>query len=315
MTRKIIIDTDPGIDDAMAVLFALKSPELSVIGLTTVFGNVYTTQGTENALYLLDVAGRPDIPVAQGAERPLVLPPRPPADFVHGKDGLGNLPPFTPRGQPDPRPAARFIVDTVSAFPGEVTLVALGPLTNLALALALEPRLVEMVAEVVLMGGAVTVSGNVNPAAEANIWNDPHAAEVVFSAGWPVTMVGLDVTTQVVMTDEYLAGLNVTGAPDGEFVYRISRFYVDFHRRYYNLNGAHTHDPSAIACVVDPSLFTTFRGPVRVVTEGIAAGQTILDRHQQWFEPTPWSNRPPVKVCLGVDAPRLLALYRQRILA
>ena len=316
MPKKIIIDTDPGVDDAMAILFALKSPELDVVGLTTIFGNVYTPQGVENALRLVELAGRPDIPVAHGAELPLVAPLESVADFVHGSDGLGNTNPPRPRGHPDGRPAAQFIVDTVmAAQPGEITLVPLGPLTNLALALALEPRLVDHVAGVVLMGGAAMVNGNVNPAAEANIWHDPHAADIVFTAGWPVTMVGLDVTMQTVMTDDYLASLNVPGSTEGEFIYRISRFYRDFHHRHYGMNGIHTHDPSAIAYVINPDLFTTRRGPVRVITEGPAAGLTLLDRRQQWLEPNAWSDKPAVNVCVGVDSERLLALYRERILA
>jgi inosine-uridine nucleoside N-ribohydrolase len=201
------------------------------------------------------------------------------------------------------------------ARPGQITLVPIGPLTNLALALALEPRLPEKVIEVVLMGGAATVNGNVNPAAEANIIKDPHAADMVFNAGWPVTMVGLDVTLQTVMTDDYLASLKASGSATAEFVYDISRFYRNFHHGLFGLAGVHTHDPSAIAYVIDPTLFTVERGPIRVITEGLAAGQTLFDRRQQWHEPNVWSDKPAVNVCLGVDSERLLALYRERITA
>ncbi|GAB4439232.1 MAG: nucleoside hydrolase [Anaerolineae bacterium] len=313
MSKKIIIDTDPGIDDAMAILLALKSPEIELVGLTTIFGNVYTPLATQNALRLVEFAGRPDIPVAHGAEAPLITPLEAVADFVHGRDGLGNvnLPP--PQGQPIAKAAAQFMVETVMAQPGEITLVPIGPLTNLALALALEPRLAQNVAEVVVMGGAVTVNGNVNPAAEANIINDPHAADRVFTAGWPVTMVGLDVTLQTIMSDDYMAALNASGSPTAEFIYAISRFYRDFHYDTHGLAGMHTHDPSAIAYVLDPTLFTTVRGPVRVATEGIAAGQTLLDRFQNWRDSNPWTNQPAVNVCLEVDSERLLALYQQRI--
>lgn len=313
MPQKIIIDTDPGVDDAMAILFALKSPELEVVGLTTVFGNVHTHLATQNALRLVEFAGRADIPVAHGAELPLVVPLDYVADFVHGGDGLGNTNPPPPQGRPVGQPAAQFIVETVMAHPGQITLVPVGPLTNIALALALEPALAENVAGVVLMGGAATVNGNVNPAAEANIFHDPHAADIVLTANWPVTMVGLDVTMQTIMTDDYLASLNTPASPAGQFIYRISRFYRDFHQESYGLNGIHTHDPSAIAYLIDPSLFTTGRGPIRVVTEGIASGQTLLDRHQRWRSPNDWSGKPAVNVCLGVDSKRLLALYHQRI--
>jgi inosine-uridine nucleoside N-ribohydrolase len=315
MPKKIIIDTDPGIDDAMAILFALKSPEIELIGLTTIFGNVYTDLATQNALRLVEFAACPELPVAHGAERPLVRPLGPTADFVHGSDGLGNvnLPP--PRGRAIEQPAAQFIVEKVMARPGQITLVPIGPLTNLALALALEPRLVENVAEVVLMGGAAEVSGNVNPAAEANIICDPHAADAVFTAGWPLAMVGLDVTAPTVMDDAYMADLEASGSATAEFICQISRFYRDFHYEVHGLAGMQTHDPAAIAYVIDPTLFITERGPVRVVTEGIAEGQTILDRRQKWYHPTPWSNQPPVNVCVGVDSERLLALYKERIAA
>ena len=313
MPKQIIIDTDPGIDDAMAILFALRSPDLEVVGLTTIFGNVRTDLATENALRLVELSGRPEIPVARGAEKPLVLPLENVADFVHGADGLGNTNLPSPGGQAVAVPAARFIADTVMANPGQVTLVPIGPLTNIALALALEPRIVENVAEVVIMGGAATVNGNVNPAAEANIYMDPHAADLVFRADWPLTMVGLDVTMKVIMSDEYLAALSSGGSTVGEFIYRISRFYLEFHGQAYGIQGAHTHDPSAIAYVIDPTLFETRSGPVRVVTEGIAMGQTVMDQRGQWPEAHPWTDIPAANVCLDVDSERLLKVYKRRI--
>lgn len=315
MPKKIIIDTDPGVDDAMAILLALKSPEIELVGLTSIYGNVYTDLATQNALRLVEFTGRPDIPVVHGAETPLVVPLDSVADFVHGRDGLGNINMPPPKGRAVDRPAAQFIVEMVMAHPGEITLVPIGPLTNLALALALEPRLAQNVAEVVVMGGAATVSGNVTPAAEANIINDPQAADIVFTAAWPVTLVGLDVTMQTIMTDEYMLALKASGSPTAEFIYAISRFYRDFHYETHRLAGMHTHDPSAIAYVLDPTLFTTVRGPIRVVTEGLAIGQTILDRHQNWRQPNAWTDQPAVNVCLGVDSERLLALYQERITA
>lgn len=311
MPKKIIIDTDPGVDDAMAILFALNSPEVELVGLTTIYGNVYTDLATQNALRLVEFAGRPDIPVAHGANLPLVVSLESVADFVHGSDGLGNTNPPPPHGTPVDRPAAQFIVDTVMANPGQITLVPIGPLTNIALALALEPRIAQNVAGVVIMGGAATVNGNVTPAAEANIIHDPHAADAVFTAGWPLTMVGLDVTMKTMMTGDYLAALG--GSKFGDFIVGISRFYFDFHRQMYGMNAIHTHDPSAIAYVVDPTLFTTERAPIRVVTEGMAAGQTLMDRRQKWYSPNDWSDRPATNVCLDVDSGRLLALYKERI--
>lgn len=314
MPKKIIIDTDPGVDDAMAILFALKSAEIELVGLTTIFGNVYTDLATQNALRLVEFAGRPDIPVAYGAELPLIVPLSYVADFVHGADGLGNTNQLPPQGQAVDQSAAQFIVDMVMAQPGQISLVPIGPLTNIALALALEPRIAENVAEVVIMGGAATVNGNVNPAAEANIIHDPHAADIVFSANWPLTMVGLDVTMKTIMSDDYLASLKAAGTRTTDFIYDISRFYRIFHDQYH-LAGIHTHDPSAIAYIIDPTLFTTERGPVRVLTEGMAMGQTLLDRRQHWLKPNAWTDRPAVNVCLDVDSEGLLTLYKERITA
>ncbi len=311
MPKKIIFDTDPGIDDAMAILFALNSPEVEVVGLTTVFGNVWVHQATDNALKLLEFAGRSEIPVAAGADKPLMISFDQPSHFVHGNNGLGEVYLPEPKNNPDPRNAAQFIIDMVMQQPGEITLVPVGPLTNIALALMLEPRIIERVAEVVMMGGAATVNGNVNPAAEANIWHDPHAADRVFTAGWPVTMVGLDVTTKTHMDEAYLAGL--CSSRTGEFIHNISRFYLDFHYQVHHIRACHTHDPSAIAYLIDPTLFTVAHGPVRVICDGIAAGLTLWDREGEWHNANPWSTQRPAAVCVDVDSERLLKLYHERI--
>lgn len=315
MTKKIVVDTDPGIDDAMAILFALASPALEVLGLTTIYGNVLTDMATRNALHLLEFAGRTNIPVVQGAAQPLHVRYHGAASFVHGDDGLGNTNQPLPSLTPHTQSAAQFIVETIMANPGEVTLVPVGPLTNIALALLLEPRIVQHVAEVVIMGGAATVNGNVNPAAEANIYNDPHAADLVLTADWPVTMVGLDVTTKVLMDDAYLAGLCTTGGRTARYIRDICHFYLAFHQQVHNVYAAHTHDPSAIAYLLDPTLFQTIRGPIRVVTEGIGRGQTLMDRRGYWSRPNEWSVHRPVNVCVDVDADRLLALYADAICA
>jgi uridine nucleosidase len=308
MTRKILIDTDPGIDDTMAILFALRSKELAVVGLTTVFGNTDVEFTSQNALRLVELEGHHHIPVAQGSGRPLVLPNRSLGKVVHGQDGMGNtnLPP--PKGHLVSQHAAQFIVATVLANPGEITLVPVGPLTNLALALRLEPRIAGLVREVVLMGGSAFRGGNASPVAEANIHNDPHAARIVFNAGWPLTMVGLDVTMGCVMTAEYLNRLCQSGNLATDLIGRILPVYQQFHDQEYSMGGAiHTHDPSAIAYLIDPDLFQTERLPVYVETEGKCAGQTVPDRRQQWTE------TPVVNVCLNVNAPGLQELYLERL--
>jgi len=323
--KKLIIDTDPGIDDAMAILFALAAPQLAtdqaydhlsdidVIGLTTIFGNVSTARATENALHLLEVAGRTDIPVAQGAARPLTLPFAGAAEFVHGADGLGNIGPRQPTALRHELTAAHFIVETIMAHPGEVTLVPIGPLTNIALALLLEPEIATQVAEVVIMGGAAMVNGNINPAAEANIYHDPHAADLVFTAGWPITMVGLDVTTKVVMDRAYLSSLRLPGKHTGSYIDDICQFYLAFHQQSHQIDAAYTHDPSAIAYLLDPTLFQTMQGPIRVLTEGLGRGQTLMDRRTHWTRANAWSSHRPVNVCVEVDEARLLALYKAAI--
>jgi inosine-uridine nucleoside N-ribohydrolase len=307
-SRRVILDTDPGIDDAMAVLFALRSPALEVLGITTVFGNADTEVGTANALRLVELAGR-DVPVARGAERPWVVPKEPPPDFVHGVDGLGNISAPPAAGKAIEMSAAEFIVATARKYRGEVTLIAVGRLTNLALALALEPRLPTLVREVVLMGGSASARGNVTPVAEANVWGDPHAADIVFTAPWGVTMVGLDVTTRVRMPDELLLRMAGKDERVGGFLYRISRFYRRFHESTGVMGGFYVHDPSAVAYAIDPSLFSTEKARVRVVTEGLAVGQTIAvvgPVSERWKA---WHGRPEVAVCREVDAERLLRLF------
>ena len=309
---KVIIDTDPGIDDAMAILFALNSPRLDVLGLTTVFGNAGTEQATANALRLVELAGR-NIPVAVGATRPWVLPPSPPPDFVQGSDGLGNIHAPPPAGRPIEADAASFIVQTVRRHPGEVTLLALGPLTNLALALAIEPRLPDLVQRVVVMGGAAGVPGNVSPVAEANIAGDPHAADIVLTTPWPVTMVGLDVTTRVKLDDEVLLRLAKKNELVGGFIFKISRFYRRFYESIGITGGFYVHDPSAVAFVISPDLFSTERSPMRVVTDGIAIGQTIPAPSGRADEWKAWRGRPEVEICRGVDAEGLLRLFESTL--
>lgn len=308
MVKKILIDTDPGVDDAMAILFALRSPELEVVALTTVFGNAPVDLTTQNALRLLELEGNHHIPVARGADLPLVRPRGELGLYVHGDDGMGglNLPP--PTGAPVDIPAAQFIVDIVMANPGEITLVPLGPLSNIGLALMLEPAIAHNVAEVILMGGSAYDRGNASPVAEANIYNDPEAAALVFDAGWPLTMVGLDATHRCVMTPSYLDELYQAGNPATELIRKILPFYQRFHDCFYAMSGSlHTHDPSAVAYAIDPGLFTAKQMPIYIETQGRCAGDTVPDLRGKW------KQSPLTTVCLDVDAPRLLALYLDRL--
>jgi inosine-uridine nucleoside N-ribohydrolase len=309
---KIIIDTDPGIDDAMAILFALRSPALEVVGITTVFGNATIDNATANALTLVGLEGS-QVPVARGAGQPLVKERRPAPAFVHGADGLGEVGRQQPVGSVVGSSAAQFIVESARRYPGEITLVPLGPLTNVALALAIEPRLPALVKEVVLMGGAARVEGNVSPVAEANIFGDPHAADIVFKTPWKVTMVGLDVTTQVRMTDPVLQRIAEANPRLGELIFSITRYYKSFYESRGVHGGFYVHDPSAIAYVIDPGLFEAWEARVRVATEGLASGQTVTvfgTPPEFW---TPWHEAPEVWVCREVEAERLLSLYESTL--
>lgn len=309
---KVIYDTDPGIDDAMALLLALSSPEIEIVGLTTVFGNTNIEATTRNALNLLDLAGRSDIPVAKGAGQALLLPPGPTGEFVHGDDGMGNIGWTTVHNagqKPIPMHAAQFIVETIMQNPGQITLVAVGPMTNLGLALQLEPRIAQHARGVVIMGGSVLASGNVSPTAEANIHADPHAAALMFGAGWDVTMAGLGVTTATLMDDAFFAALGQSHNKFGQFIAQIVPFYQKFHRERYGLadGNVHTHDPSAFAYLIDPTLFAGERWSVVVPLDGVSAGTTIADRSGHFFD------TPKTHCLMQVDSARFLAMFRERL--
>lgn len=314
--KKIIIDTDPGIDDAMAIFVALRSPEVEVIGLTTIFGNVYTTLATRNALHLLEVAERGDIPVAEGSHVTVMQGTKLRiADFVHGSDGLGNqnFPP--PKGKPIDQSAVAFLVEQANLYPGKVTVVALGPLTNIALAVQLDPTFPEKIGQIVILGGAFSVNGNVNPAAEANIFGDPEAADIVFTCGADILAVGINVTHQVVLTDDDRDKLEKSEGKFARYLCKILELYFSYHREAYSTKGVYLHDPTALLAAVNPSLLTYTTGVVRVQTSGITRGLTLFDTTKKRYgEITEWSNKPTVKVAVTVDAPAVVELVMERLM-
>lgn len=310
MSRKIIIDTDPGIDDAMAICLAFNSTALDVLALTTTFGNVSVTQATQNALVLAEL-NQVDVPVAQGVAVPLEIAPLPHPDFVHGSDGFGNISWPAPTRVADPRSAAQMIVDLVHQHPNEVTLIALGPLGNLAKALQLDPSIAGLVDEVILMGGAAQESGNVTPVAEANIINDPHAADIVFGASWAVTMIGLDATHQVLMGDNELNAIRDKDEVCGDFLHQATQYYFDFYRERVGIDGCYVHDASTIVYAISPDIFSTQDGVIRVATEGVAIGQTIVAEPGRTYAVDFWQGRPTTNICMGVDAKRMLELILQ----
>jgi purine nucleosidase len=314
---KVIYDTDPGVDDAMALLLLARHRDVDLLGITTCFGNGTIETTTRNALYLKGLFGI-NAPVSRGAGEPIVggAASEPPT-MVHGDNGLGNIPIAAVTAAADPRPAAQMIIDLVRANPHEVTIIAVGRMTNLALAMRLDPGIVPLVKAVSVMGGAFGRNGhfgNVTPVAEANISGDPVAADVVFGAGWPLTVVGLDVTHESVMTDDYVEALARDAGRDGKFLWEVSRFYAGFYTSTAQTkSGFAVHDSSAVAYALHPEFFAIERGAVRVVTEGIARGQTILRPEGYFDHASDWDGRPMVDVCVGVDAPAFLSFYRNTI--
>jgi purine nucleosidase len=282
--ENLILDCDPGHDDAVAILLAAGNPRLNLLGITTVAGNQTLELVTRNALAVCAQAGI-RVPVAAGAARPLVRPQLV-AGEIHGASGLDGPVLREPAFELDPRPAAQFIVDTVMAHPhGSVHLVPIGPLTNIAMAIRLEPRIVERVKSVVLMGGAVAVHGR-TPVTEFNIQADPEAAAAVFEAGWPITMVPLDLTYQALATDEVLARIGAVGGELGQFVVEMLTFFGEQYRRERGLPAAPVHDPCAVARLIDPTVFTTRPAFVAVELTGTWTwGQTVTDYRGQLGRP------------------------------
>jgi purine nucleosidase len=269
--RKVILDCDPGIDDAFAIAFACGHPGIELCGVTTVAGNVSLDRTTGNALAVLDFLGRADVPVAAGSPAPLLRSFS--TDGVHGESGLGAATLPAPRSQPVAAHAVDFLIERIAAEPGAVTLVATGPLTNVALAVRRHPPLVTQVADFIIMGGSAG-RGNVTPAAEFNIWCDPEAAAIVFAAGWRVTMAGLDVTHQALATAEVTDRLRALGRLSDELL-------LPGLRGYHSLAdgpGQPVHDVCALALVVAPGLFGCQPAHVEVETQGrLTAGMTVTD--------------------------------------
>jgi len=321
----LILDVDTGVDDALAILYALASPEVRLIAATTVMGNVDVDQTTENTLAVLELCGRSDVEVAKGAGRPLV---RDHLAFpvVHGERGLGRaeLPPAS--RPPSNRDAERLLVEIARERPGEVLLVATGPLTNVALALAEEPGLPDLLRGFAIMGGAFDHQGNVTPAAEANIWVDPDAAQAVFRgfAGVPEEKlpigVGLDVTEQVKLGRDGVDAMcePAPGSRLAMFLQGSVPFYIEFYERFGSTEGASMHDPLALAIAIDPSLARLQTTRVEVETDGRwTRGATVTDlrgiRRSPW--PTDWMPEDNARVALDVDVPAFMSRFTERVRA
>lgn len=274
--RKIIIDTDPGIDDALAILLALSArEELDVLALTTVNGNVDVEKVTKNAFKILDVAGRTDIPVYKGNRKPLMRENSMPAD-CHGDDGLGNIGVAESAGVPEEESAADFLIRKVREEKGEITLVPIGPLTNIAEAVQKDPAFVKNVKEVVIMGGAVH-EGNVTPYAEFNFWVDPEAAKIVFQAGFEkIVMVGLDATKHVWLNPALRELLYQINTPVSRFIHKVTRVYADAHWRQHQKLGSELCDVLVTAYLLDNGVIDTIDAFVDVETQGLCEGASVV---------------------------------------
>jgi len=308
MPQKIIIDTDPGQDDAVAILLALASPELEVLGITCVAGNVPLALTTRNARIICELAGRPETRVFAGCDRPmrrdLVT-----AEYVHGKTGLNGADLPDPTMPLQPGHAVDFLIDTLRAEPaGSVTLVPIGPLTNIATAMTRAPDIISRIGRIVLMGGAYFEVGNVTPAAEFNIYVDPEAAQIVFGAGVPLVVVPLDVTHQALTTRARVAAFRALGSPVGDAVAGWTDFFERFDMQKYGSEGAPLHDPCTIAWLLRPDLFEGREINVEIETEGrLTTGMTVAD----WWRVT---DRAPNALFLRhVDADGFYALLTERL--
>ena len=322
--RRIVLDTDPGIDDAMAILLALRSPELKIEAITTVYGNVPVDLGTENARKLVDLSGRKDVVVARGAWHPMLRPLHT-AELIHGENGLGGVELPAPKTRLDPRQAVQVIHDVISANPGKVTLVPVGPLTNIAMAFLQYPELAGKTREIILMGGTVG-AGNVTPVAEANIYADAEAAKIVFESGVPILMVDMTACAQARLTREDAAKFDASTDPVAKFIGAIAKPYLAFSERF-EPGGAAIYDALAVGIAIDPAVAKTFK-PVHVAVETkgeLTYGATVtnqsLTTEQSEFRDGRFkivgfpSVAPNAAFPAVVDGERFRRLFSQRLMS
>jgi purine nucleosidase len=305
--RRIIIDTDPGIDDSLAILLALASPEVQIEGLTVVHGNCSADQGTRNALAVLDLAGGSHVPVVKGCELPLVQPSLL-APETHGDTGIGYARLPEPKITPLAEHAIDYLVRTILGSPGEITLVAIGPLTNIALALRRAPEIAPAIREIISMGGAIHHPGNTTPVAEFNVYVDPHAAHIVYHAGIPLTLVPLDVTYRCILSMQDIQRLRRIDSPVTSFVAEATRFYMDFHDAYQRIQGCVINDPLALALTFLPELASYRELYVDVdISGGVSMGNTFAD----YYHLT--SKAANLRVALDVHERDFMEVFLDRI--
>lgn len=308
MTKRIIIDTDPGVDDALTFLLALASPEIQLEALTTVQGNVTVEKATVNALSVLELAKANHIPVVQGCSHPLIKTPHNSGEAVHGASGIGKAILPEPKSKPVEGFAVDYLIERVLAEPNELSIFPIGPLTNIAFAIRKEPRFAKTVKELVIMGGAIRSGGNITPLAEFNINEDPHAAHVVFHSGIPITLIPLDVTYKCLLTTDDVERLNKIDSPIARFVRDATATYMEFYLKYEGFKGCALHDPLTLATIIAPEIFSFENHYVDVdISGGISTGKTFADFMKVAKQPA------NIKVALDVRGRDFVELFIERM--
>jgi purine nucleosidase len=305
--KRIIIDTDPGVDDALTFLLALASPEIQLEALTITQGNVTVERGTRNALAVLELLNASHIPVAQGTSLPMIGPLLA-SDIVHGSSGLGNAKLPEPKTTPVPQHAIDYLIERFLGEPGKISLFAIGPLTNIALAIRKEPRFAGAVKEMVIMGGAIRESGNMTPQAEFNVYCDPYAAHVVFHSGIPITLIPLDVTHKCMLYAEQIKQLNQHETPITRFVADTTATYIKFTKDKTGIEGCALHDPLTLATIIAPELLTFEEHYVDVdISGGVSMGKTFADFYRST------NQLANMKVALDVRGEEFVELFLRRM--
>ncbi len=307
MPKHIILDSDPGIDDSLAILLALASPEIVLDGISTIHGNASTAQVTRNALAILELAKAGDIPVYKGCDLPLVkeslLSPE-----THGNSGLGYAKLSEPQSRPQIKHGCDFLIESILSSQNEITLVAIGPLTNVAMAIRKEPRIVEKVKEVFIMGGAIQHAGNTTALAEFNTFVDPHSAHIVFHSRMPITLTPLDVTYQCIFLKADLDRLLRIDSPITKFIADATRFYMEFHDEYQKIDGCVINDPMTLALTFMPEICDYQELVVDVdISTGVGLGNTFADFYN--YE----KKAPNMKVAMGVRPRMFMELFLERM--
>ncbi|MDP5216544.1 nucleoside hydrolase [Ruegeria sp. 2205SS24-7] len=298
---KVILDTDPGIDDALAIAYAAAAPEIDLVGLTTIYGNTSIHQASRNARYLVDLL-QLDIPVARGAEAPLGASDFQPAGIAHGSEGFGDVIEIPDLGVDHPQSAAEFLVQMAREHGDDLTICTLGPLTNIANALALDPEFAQMPGRVIVLGGALGETNDASDTAEDNMARDPLAADAVFASGLPITLVGLDVTLKPLYGIADFAVLSAASPRVGGFLNRAVQSHLNFFCVTLGIDGCGLQDPTAVVACSHPQLFETVETGLRALTEGARSGATVPD-----------PDRPPVTVCRDMETQAVMQVLTSRI--